>query len=104
MEQRDCLALHVAAHQRAVGVIMLQKRDESGRHTENLFGRNIHIFDSFRNFMRVSAADTRFNTFVHKLIFIIETGICLRNGEFLIHIGGHIFNFVGYIRNNLNIL
>ncbi len=41
-QQRYRLALHIRTHQRTVGVIMLQKRDQSRRNTHRLTRRNIH--------------------------------------------------------------
>jgi hypothetical protein len=52
----------------------------------------------------VGAADTGFDTFVHKLIFIIQTRIGLGDGEFFIHVGRHVFDFIGDKGHNLNIL
>ena len=42
-QQRDGLALHVGAHQRAVGVVVLQEWNQAGRHRHQLFGRNVHV-------------------------------------------------------------
>ena len=39
------LALHVRTHERARGVIVLQKRNERGADRHNLFGRNVHVVD-----------------------------------------------------------
>ena len=38
LDQRDGLALHVGAHQRAVGVVVLEERDQRGRHRHHLRG------------------------------------------------------------------
>ena len=43
LEQRHRLALHVRAHQRAVGVVVFQKRDQRGRHRDELVGRDVHV-------------------------------------------------------------
>ena len=43
--QRHRLALHVGAHQRAVGVVVLEERDQSGRHRDQLLGRHVHEVD-----------------------------------------------------------
>ena len=39
LEERHGLALHVRAHQGAVGVVVLEERDERGRHRDDLLGR-----------------------------------------------------------------
>ena len=43
-QQRNSLAHHVRSHQSAVGVIMLQERNQRSRNRSNLLGRNIHQF------------------------------------------------------------
>ena len=40
------LTLHVGTHERAVGVVMLQKRDQGGGHGDDLARRHIHIIDA----------------------------------------------------------
>ena len=44
-EQRHGLALHVRAHQRAVGVVVLEERDERRGHRHQLLGRDVHVVD-----------------------------------------------------------
>jgi len=46
-EQRHGLALHVGAHERPVGVVVLQERDEVGGHREELVGGHVHEGDLF---------------------------------------------------------
>ena len=53
--------------------------------------------------MNITAADARFHTVVHELVFIIESGICLRDGIPFIHIRGHVFDLVRDKWNDLNI-
>ena len=45
LEQGDGLALHVGAHQRAVGVVVLEERDERGRDGDQLLGRDVLVVD-----------------------------------------------------------
>ena len=44
-EQRDGLALHVGAHQGAVGVVVLEERDQRGGHRDQLLRRHVHVVD-----------------------------------------------------------
>ncbi len=44
-QERHRLALHVRAHQRAVGVVVLQERDQAGRDADHLLGRDVHVLD-----------------------------------------------------------
>ena len=41
-DQRHGLALHVGAHQGAVGVVVLQEGDQRGRDAHDLLGRDVH--------------------------------------------------------------
>jgi hypothetical protein len=43
--QRHRLALHVRAHQRAVGVVVLEERDQRGGDRDHLLGRDVHQVD-----------------------------------------------------------
>ena len=45
LQQRDRLALHVRAHQGAVGVVVLEERDQRGRHRHDLLRRDVHVVD-----------------------------------------------------------
>ena len=42
------LALHVGAHQRAVGVVVLEERDQRSRHRNDLGRRHVHVLDAVR--------------------------------------------------------
>ena len=47
-EQRHGLALHVRAHQGAVGVVVLEERDHRGRDRHHLARRDVHVVDVVR--------------------------------------------------------
>ena len=51
-EQRHALALHVRAHQRAVGVVVLKERNQAGGHRNELLRRNVHVVDLGRARLR----------------------------------------------------
>ena len=44
-QQRHGLPLHVRAHQGAVGVVVLQERDQAGRNADHLARRDVHVLD-----------------------------------------------------------
>ena len=44
-QERDGLALHVGAHERAVGVVVLEERDQRGRDRHDLLRRHVHVVD-----------------------------------------------------------
>ena len=48
LEERHGLALHVRTHERAVGVVVLEERDERGGHGDDLLGRHVHVLDLAR--------------------------------------------------------
>jgi hypothetical protein len=50
LQQRHCLSLHIRAHQGAVGVVVLQERDQRGCHRDCLFRRHVHEVDPIRRF------------------------------------------------------
>src|SRR5215211_6934162 len=45
LEERNRLALHVRAHQRAVGVVVLEERDQGGGDRPDLVRRDVHQLD-----------------------------------------------------------
>ena len=47
LDQGHGLALHVGAHERAVGVVVLEERDERGGHRHDLLRRHVHQLDLF---------------------------------------------------------
>ena len=48
VEERHRLALHVRAHQRAVGVVVLEERNERRGDRDELLGRDVHVVDAIR--------------------------------------------------------
>ena len=44
-QQRHRLLLHVRAHQRAVGVVVLEERDHRRGHADDLLRRHVHVVD-----------------------------------------------------------
>ena len=44
-QERHRLPLHVRTHQRAVGVVVLQERNQPGRHADHLAGRDVDVLD-----------------------------------------------------------
>ena len=60
-QQRHGLALHVRAHEGAVGVVVLEKRHERRRHGDDLHRRDVHVVDAGRIDDREVAARARRN-------------------------------------------
>ena len=59
LEQRHRLALHVRTHQRAVRVVVFQKRNQRRGDRDQLVGRDVHVLDFFGADDGKFAADTR---------------------------------------------
>ncbi len=59
-DQRNRLALHIGTHQCTIGVVMLQKWHERGRHTHHLLWRHVHVLNLIRvGQNKVSTVTTR---------------------------------------------
>ncbi len=65
LQERHGLALHVGTHERAVGIVVFEERDERGGHGHDLLGAHIHVLDlggaSLRELLTV-ARGTRSST------------------------------------------
>jgi len=46
LDQRHALALHVRAHERAIRIVVLEERDQAGRHGDELLERHVHVVDA----------------------------------------------------------
>ena len=57
LEERHGLALHVRTHERAVGVVMLEERDERRGDGDDLLGRDVHVLDLARTSLRERVAE-----------------------------------------------
>ena len=93
--QRHALALHVGAHQGAVGVVMFQEGDKTGGDGNELLGRNVHVmhvcrihFDEFAFFTGGYAGGREVALFVQRVI-----GLGDEIAFFLI--GGDVFDGIG---------
>ncbi len=80
--ERNCLTLHVAAHERAVGIIVFQKRNQRRGHTHKLVGRNVHQFDTLALYHHHFSENTRRDHLIDKLAVLAERRVCLSNGMF----------------------
>ncbi len=63
-QQRNGLALHVRSHQRAVGVVVFEERNQTGRHRDELLGTDVHVFD----FVAMLQDEVAGLTSVHQLV------------------------------------
>ncbi len=96
LQQRDGLALHVRAHQRAVGVVVLEERDHRGRDRPDLLRRDVHQVDVLRRDGHVAtglgAAD---DLVLQQLAVVGDGGVRLRDLRLLLLRGVEVDDLVG---------
>ena len=90
LEQRHCLPLHIAAHQGAVGVIVLQKRNQRRRHAHNLERRYVGIFHRVRPGQAIVVAFAHFHQFLGELLEFIKSRIGLGNAYLFLNVRGQV--------------
>ena len=79
LQQRHGLALHVRAHQRAVGVIVFQERNERCGDRDELLGADVHQRDGVaRGHQEVAGAAAR-DDFLAEAAVLGELGVGLRD-------------------------
>ena len=97
-QKRHSLTLHVGTHQRTVRVIVLQKRNQRGRHGEYHFRRYVHVVhQSLRIVLRLLHI-TAGNAFSDKIPVVIQCGGGLCHIVVILFIRRHIYNLIGYSR------
>ena len=92
LQQRHRLPLHIAAHQRPVGVVMLQERDQRRRHAHNLQRRHIHILHRRRGRHPVIVPFPHFHQLVGELVPRVKPGVGLGNAMLLLPVGGKVMD------------
>ncbi len=94
-QQRHGLALHVRAHERAVGVVVLEERDQGGRHRDDLLGGHVHELDLLRARLRELVPVPCRHALVDEVAFLVQRGVCLRDVPILLVVGGEEDDLVG---------
>ena len=79
-QQGDRLALHVGAHQRAVGVVVLEKRDHRRGDGDQLLGRDVHQLDLFAVHEHELAVLAGIDQLVDEGAVVVERGVGLGDG------------------------
>src|SRR5476651_601269 len=77
--QRHGLTLHVGAHQRAVGVVVLEERDQRRGHRNQLLRRHVHIVDLIRRDHQHVAGVAADHEVVGEAVAIVERDVGLRH-------------------------
>ena len=94
-EQWHGLALHVRAHQRAVGVIVLQEGDQRGAHAHHLLGRHIHIIDAVYPLLHKLLGEAAGGRALHKAVVVVDRRVGLGDNEAILLVGGEILRLLG---------
>ena len=76
--QRHGLTLHVGAHQGAVGVVVLQERDQRRRDRDDLRRRDVHVVDIFR-VEQLGLAGAPAQDRADQLALLVHLGVGLRD-------------------------
>ena len=95
-QQRNRLALHVCAHQGAVGVIVFQERNHGRSHGDQLLGADVHIVDLVAVDLNRILAAARSNALAHEPVVLIQRLVGLGDDVILFFVRGHIAHFVGH--------
>ena len=79
LQQGNGLALHVRSHQRAVGVVVLEERNQGCGDRHQLVGRHVHVLNVFGADHGGLAADSRRHDLVGEAATLVELGVGLRD-------------------------
>ena len=95
-EQRHGLALHVRTHQGAVGVVVLQERNQRRRDGDQLLRRNVHEIHFHRFHVHEFAALAANDAIRREMALFIHHGIGLGDGELFLAVSREVFDVVGH--------
>ena len=95
-QQRHGLALHVRTHQRAVGVVVLQERNQAGRHGNQLLGRNVHVIHPRGLHVNEVALAAAGDAFAQEIALVVNGGVGLGDDEVLLAVGGQVIEMIGH--------
>src|ERR1051326_3678316 len=95
-KERYRLALHVRTHQRAVGVVVLEKRYEGRSGAGDLVRSHIRVLDFFRLRERIIALETRLDALGEEFSLRIDRGIRLRDRVNVFLLRGHVLDLIGH--------
>ena len=96
LEQWHCLPLHVRTHQGAVGIVVLEERDECRRDRDDLLGRDVHVVDGVGvDEVDLATGLTDKHLVVAELAVRFERGVRLRDDVALLLGGGEVVDLGG---------
>ena len=84
LEQRHRLALHVRAHEGPVRVVVLEERDQAGRHRHQLLRRDVHVVEFLRRHQLELPALAGLDAVGHELSALVDLGVGLGDDDLLL--------------------
>ena len=97
-QQRDGLALHVRAHQRTVGVVVLEERDHGRGHRHHLARGDVHVVDVVRaDEVDLAALPADQNAILGERPVVRERGVRLRDDVPVFLVSGQVVDLVGHL-------
>ena len=96
LDERHGLALHVGAHERTVGVVVLEERDQRGGDRDHLARRDVHVVDlagQQLGDLTVALADQ--DALVDEGVVVVEQGIGLRDDVAVLVVSRQVVDLVG---------
>ena len=97
LDQRHRLALHVRAHQRAVGVVVLEERDQRRRDRHQLLGRHVHRVDALARDQHDVAGVTAQHQVFGQHAVLVDRRVGLGDVELLLLHRGEIGDLAGHL-------
>ena len=95
LQERHGLALHVRTHEGAVGVVVLEERDERRRHRDDLLGRHVHVLDLVGARLGERVAVARRDPLGREVAFVVERRVRLGDDVLLLLVGREVLDVVG---------
>ena len=97
LQQRHRLALHVRAHQRPVGVVVLEERDQRRRHRDQLLGRDVDHSDRVRPRQHELAVLAAADQLAREAAVGVQLGVGLGDGVAPLLHGREVDHLVGHL-------
>ena len=71
--------MHIRSHQRTVGVVVLEERNQTRRHRHKLFRADVNVLDLFTRLQHEVAGLTRIAQFGHDAALLVQLHVGLRD-------------------------
>ena len=96
LDERDRLTLHVGAHERAVGVVVLEERDHGRRGRHHLARRDVHVVDLVTgDELDLSALGAHEHALLGEVALEVDRRVGLGDDVLVLLVGGQVVDVVG---------